>query len=208
MKHLQAKLLIKNIPLSKSIIKKFNEGKIKKSDIPDVTFSDNENASMEYISNDNPLVDVAMEYEKEQTKRISAITSVPVDFLGLNASTGAIGKGSRSLLHGSFIKKVESIRKVFDSVLKDVYELIAKTNGLENDTYSRPDVFAKDDTELVSELSNAMMSNLISNRNAIMEYRDMTEEQADEELERIVLENSQKTNGDQNIESQTVPSKD
>jgi hypothetical protein len=92
MKHIQAKMLVKNIPWNQQLIKKFNNGAIKKSDIPDVIIADNSEASIEYISNDNPLASLAIEYEKEQTKRISSITSVPVDFLGLNASSGAIGK--------------------------------------------------------------------------------------------------------------------
>jgi hypothetical protein len=205
MKHIQAKMLVKNIPWNQQLIKKFNNGVIKKSDIPDVIIADNSEASIEYISNDNPLASLAIEYEKEQTKRISSITSVPVDFLGLNASSGAIGKGSRSLLHGSFIKKVEAMRKVFDKSLVSLYEMMAKVNGWENETYSRPDVFAKDDTELVAELSSAMGAGLISRRDAIMEYRNISEDQADEELERMILESNEVTNGDQDNKNTTVP---
>jgi hypothetical protein len=97
------------------------------------------------------------------------------------------------------------MRKVFDKSLVPLYEMMVKVNGWENETYSRPDVFAKDDTELVAELSSAMGAGLISRRDAIMEYRNISEDQADEELERMILESNEVTNGDQDNKNTTVP---
>jgi hypothetical protein len=50
-----------------------------------------------------------------------------------------------------------------------------------------------------------MGAGLISRRDAIMEYRNISEDQADEELERMILESNEVTNGDQDNKNTTVP---
>ena len=155
----------------------------------DIQFTDDPQAGIDFVNNMNELIKDAIEYEQKQIRRISAITSVPTDFLWLEASHWAIWQGSRTILHGAFVKKILSIRYLFDRYLPELFDIVAKENWIEPD-YSRPDVFIKDESQLIEELKVAREMNLISQKKAIMEYQWIPEDQADWEIELI---NEEKT---------------
>lgn len=152
----------------------------------DIQFTDDPNAWIEFINNMNELITEAIEYEQKQIRRISAITSVPTDFLWLESSHWVIGQWSRTILHGAFIRKIESIRSLMDPTLTEMFEIVAKNNWVKPD-YSRPDVFVKDEKELVEELAIARTNNLISPLKAVMEYQGIDLEQAEKEIKLISL---------------------
>jgi len=73
--------------------------------------------------------------------------------------------GSRTLRHGSFIKKIQYIRDLFDEAINVFVELTG-----EEMTYNRPDIFAKGDKELIEELKTAREIKVISLVKAIQKY--------------------------------------
>ena len=105
-----------------------------------------------------------------------------MDFLKGESSSGAIGQGSRSILHGAFIKQIKSYRELLEPVINEIYEAVAKTDNQLDIEWSRPDMFAKNENELVTELSSAIQNGLISQRQAVMKYQDIHDEELDAEL--------------------------
>lgn len=78
------------------------------------------------------------------------------------------------------MKKVEYIRDILDEAFMEFMRL-----DNNNDTYTRPDVFAKSDKELVEELQMARTANIISQYNAIKKYGNYTDEEAKAEYDII-----------------------
>ena len=153
-------------------------------------YTTNSDASVEFIDNMNSLITEAIEYESSQIRRISSITKIPTDFLWLDNAHWAIWEGSRSILHWSFFKKIRNIQSLYDTQLKEIYEIVAKENWV-NETYTRPDVYVKDDKILLEELIQAKNENIITHTRAIMEYMNINEEQAETEKEQIMKDNKE-----------------
>jgi hypothetical protein len=151
----------------------------------------NEDSSIEFVNNINSLIDKAIIDEENNIRRISSISCVPIEFLWLENNEGAIWMGSRSLRHGAFIKKIEYYRWLFDEAISLFLEL-----KKQDEPYTRPDVFAKSDTELVNELSTARTAWIISKYNAIKKYNDYTDEETLNELELINNEQALQSNED------------
>lgn len=144
--------------------------------------------SIEFVNNQNDLLDKAIEYEKKQTEKISALTSIPLDFLGWTWTAGAIWEGSRELLHGAFIKKIMSIRQLFDKFIVASLDIISQDSWKEY-TYFWNDIFSKNTKDLIDELSVALSNWLLSRKTALKRYLDYSDEEADLELLQISNEN-------------------
>lgn len=137
--------------------------------------------NIEFVNNQNTLLDKAIEYEKTQTEKISALTSIPLDFLGWTGTAGAIWEWSRELLHGAFIKKINSIRQLFDKFIMQSLEVITQDTW-EEYSYSWSDIFSKNTKDLIDEIAIALSSWLISKKTALKRYLDYSDEEADFEL--------------------------
>lgn len=72
--------------------------------------------------------------------------------------------------------------------------------------YSRPEIFSKDDTELLNEMVIAKKNDLISHERALMLYNDYTKEEAEQEMEAIREQKEQNSLLLQNNESTIPPS--
>ena len=142
-----------------------------------------EDSSIEFINNTNDLITQSIEENENNVRRVSAMTDVPLDFLGIKENDWAIGANSRTLKQGSFIKRVEGIRDLFDKYIMKILELMN-----EDVEYSRPEVLAKSDNELVEELKVARETMLLSQYEAIKRYNGYDDEQTELEMERIVEE--------------------
>lgn len=192
LKNVESFLLIKGIPLPKNVITKYEKGTT-------IDFADlgkvvqwSEGSSMEFINNTNSLIKDAMESQKDDMRMISSLTSIPLDFLWMDTAHGSLGKGSRGLLHGAFVKKIEYIRKIFDQYLPKVKKALNDMN-MPNDkkadlSYSRPDVFSQSDMELLEEVTLAVTNKILTKKKAMMMYLWYTEEEAQKELEEIAKE--------------------
>lgn len=154
-------VLLKWINLPTTLINLYNENK--KLSFPDLWryITTEQDWSIEFINNQNNLLDTAIEYEKRQTEKISSLTSIPLDFLWWTGTAGSIWEGSRQLLHWAFIKKIKSIRDLFDITITESLWVISKEENSDVLMYSWSDVFSKSSTDLIDELSVALENWLI-----------------------------------------------
>lgn len=139
-----------------------------------------ENSSVEFVNNTNSLIKTSIEDMDNQVRRVSSVSTIPIEFLGLDSNEWAVGQGSRTLRHGAFMKKVSYYRDLLDDALEIFVEL-----SKDEVSYVWPDVFAKTDNELVEELSTAREAQIISQYNAIKQYNNYTDEETIQEIELI-----------------------
>lgn len=111
---------------------------------------------IKYISNQNPLIKDAINYEQTQIRKVSSATSVPTDFLWLNDWT-AISWTSREIMIQAFLKTIQRYRDIIKEVLTIYFELTR-----ENQDIVWSDIITKSDTELITELKLAREAWLIS----------------------------------------------
>jgi len=86
------------------------------------------------------------------------------------------------------MKKVQYYRDLLDEALLDFLELIKA----KNDTYHWEDIFAKSSSDLADELKVAREALIISQYNAVKQYGNYTDEETQEEMDRIDEENKSK----------------
>ena len=156
-----------------------------------------EESSIEFIQNNNALLQDSIAYEDNDIKIVSSLSKVPSDFLGGVTTEWAIWQGSRSLVHGAFIKMIWTIRLKLNPLL-DELNILFKVKS----EYVWWDIFAKTDTELTAELKNARENGFVSQLTAIKQYLGYDDEQAQIELDKInsetILDNKE-TNESKNI---------
>lgn len=198
LQNVESFILFKNVKRPQKLLDQHNSWK--RVDFSEVGRIQNwwQDSSIEFVNNVNSLIDVAIKDTDNHIRRISSMTTVPIEFLWLDSNDGAIGVWSRTLKHGAFIKKVEYIRDILDQAFM---EFLALDNTEEQ--YTRPDVFAKSSKELAEELATARTANIISQYNAIKEYNGYTDDEAQAEYERIQSETPTKSlsiNDDTNVQ--------
>ena len=137
-------------------------------------------ASIEFIQNNNALLQDSIAYEDNDIKIVSSLSKVPSDFLGGVTTEWAIWQGSRSLVHGAFIKMIWTFRLKLNPLLDELNVLFKVKSE-----YVWWDIFAKTDTELTAELKNARENGFVSQLTAIKQYLGFDDKQAQEELDKI-----------------------
>lgn len=188
LQNVESFVLLKWITLPSALIELYNTNwSLNFSDLWRYLTTEQDGA-IEFINNENALLDKAIAYEKTQTEKISALTSIPLDFLWWTWTAGAIGEWSRELLHGAFIKKIESIRNLFDKYIMQSLVIIWE-DIWEDITYSWSDVFSKNTKDLIDELSIALQNGLISKKTALKRYLDYSDDEIQLELLEIEKEN-------------------
>jgi len=146
---------------------------------------------IEFVNNQNQLIEKALEYEEKQIRKIAWITGIPVDFFGIKHDTWAISWTSRSILQGAFIKAIKEIRDRFTKTLEQIlivlieeWQLNLRWDKTELKIFFE-DVIPKSDTELVEELATAREAKIISRFTAIQRYLWFTDQDTDMEVSRI-----------------------
>ena len=198
LQNVESFVLLKWINLPTKILEMYNEnGSINFSDLWRYITTELE-WGIEFINNENSLIDKAISYEKTQTERISALTSIPLDFLGWTWTSGAIWEWSRELLHGSFIKKIESIRSLLDKYISESLQIINDDTG-EEYIYSWNDIFSKNTNTLIEELEKALQNGIISKRTALKRYLNYSDDEVNNEF--LEIENQNLVINEENNES-------
>lgn len=72
-----------------------------------------------------------------------------------------------------------------EPIINDIYETVQRAQPQLSVERTWPDMFAKDENELVAELSTAIKHGLMSQRKAVMKLQNIHDEELDEELELI-----------------------
>ena len=182
LQNVESFVLLKGINLPTKLIEKYEEHwKIDFRDLGRYITTD-QDWKIEFINNQNDLLDKAIGYEETKIARVSSISNVPMDFLGGMWTAGAIGEWSRELLHGSFIKRILGVRELFDDTITKIIDIMKWEDSSLVDQYSWDDVFSKNTKQLVEELEIAINSGIISRRTAMKRYLWYTDEEVDIEL--------------------------
>jgi len=180
LQNVESFVIFKGIKRPQKLLEDYNKGKrIDFSQIGRIINWD-ENSTVEFVNNINSLIETSMKDMDNNIRRVSSMTNVPIEFLWLDSNEWSVGMGSRTLRHGSFIKKIQYIRDLFDEAINVFVELTG-----EEMTYNRPDIFAKGDKELIEELKTAREIKVISLVKAIQKYNWYTEQEAQWEYELI-----------------------
>lgn len=118
-KHLDAKTIYTAIDIPDTAIDQ-TTWKILKEKMGNSFFSSDPDANIRYVTNSNPMIDKAMEFIDRDIRRISAISKVPLDYLGVSTSDGAIGAESRNAKNAIFFAKVSNIRDMISKIYNDL----------------------------------------------------------------------------------------
>lgn len=110
-RHIDSYVLLNGINIPENAI---TNGRIDKTKLWKMFFSDNEQADIKFITNNNPMIDKAMDYMKKDIERISSITKVPLEFLWEQISEWAVGSESRQLRMSLFYAKVLILREALE----------------------------------------------------------------------------------------------
>lgn len=196
LQNLESFILFKNIKRPQKLINDYESGKrINFSNVWRI-LNGSDDSSIEFVNNVNSLIDKSIIESDNYIRRISGITTIPIEFLWLKNEEWSIGQWSRALKHWAFIKRIEYIRELIEQWLDRFLEL----SGISDETYVRPDVIAKSSKELADELKVARDALIISQFNAIKEYGDYSDEEAKQEMALI--------NGETVVEDEEPEEKD
>ena len=198
LKNVESFVLFKDVRRPQKLLTDYNAGKkIDFSSVWRVINGSNE-SSIEFVNNTNDLIIQSIEDNENNVRRVSAMTDVPLDFLGIESSDWAIGANSRTLKQWSFVKRIQGIRDLFDKYIAVILEI-----GGYKEEITRPDILAKSSAELADELTVARESQIISQFEAIKRYNNRDDEQTQIELDRITEEEQISLELTQTNESET-----
>ena len=109
-KHHDAYILFKNVQFPRDA--KNADGIINKAKLGKMVVGESSDSSIEYITNDNPMIEKVQDNISRHIGRISAITNVPREFFGELTNEGAIGAQSRTLRMSLFFARALRIREL------------------------------------------------------------------------------------------------
>jgi len=189
LQHIESLLLLKNIDLPLKLLKIKEEWeKISLSSIWRI-ITGNDQSSIEFINNVNPLIIDAVSQRLHQLEEISSITWIPLDFLAWNERVWSIWEDSRAMLHWNFVKTITWIRELFDEVLEQLLDIIENENWSINKLYVWEDIIVKSDKVLAEEVFMTYWKmRLISRKTALKRYLKLSDEELVEEELQIELD--------------------
>ena len=109
-KHHDAYILFKNVQFPRDA--KTADGIINKAKLGKMVVGESPDSAIEYITNDNPMIEKVQDNISRHIGRISAITNVPREFFGELTNEGAIGAQSRTLRMSLFFARAMRIREL------------------------------------------------------------------------------------------------
>lgn len=184
LQNVESYTVFKNINFPTNLLEDYNEGKSVNMSKLGRYLMWNDDSSIEFVNNQNTLIETAIDYETTMIRRLSGTTAIPQEFLWLEQRNSAIGQGSRLLMHGMFIKRIESIRCIFDQTLRKIEDIIMWEDP-DIMTYYREDVLAKSDMELLEEIKLKSEIGLLSKQKAIMQLEGLDQDMAIDALQEI-----------------------
>lgn len=144
-------------------------------------FTDNTDASIEFINNENKAIASAREYIREQYEEISSKTWIPLDYLTSGSRVWSIGEASRLLLHWNFFETIKDIRNLIDEHLETLI-LILKKEKVWDLTYSWDELTTQTSTQKVDELLSVASLGLLPKVTLLKRYLGYSIEEAEELL--------------------------
>lgn len=117
-KHLDSYVIFKGLDVPTEAVMSW---KIDKATMGKMFFAQNNEADIQFITNNNPMIEKAMEFVRKDIERISAITKVPIEFLGEAMNEWAVGSESRRLRMSLFYAKIINIREAIEEAYEAIF---------------------------------------------------------------------------------------
>ena len=149
----------------------------------------------QFITNSNPQIDKGFEQIEFLIRQISAITKVPMDALGLDASSGAEKVEAMKIRLFNTTRKVNRKRVYMDQPLIDMMEFALEIQEAaleegQNIKLIWDDVLPVDDLAITNALVQQTAAGLKSKKTAVKELQEIIDEELDEELAEIQRDNT------------------
>jgi hypothetical protein len=189
LKHLEAKMAVPN-----SAFNPDKKGLVNLSNMQVIGMAPGD-PDAKYLVNTNALMAHAFTNIDKLIRQIAAVTSIPVEFLGLDSTGGVESGTAKSIRISPFLKKIELIRKKFKGGIKELLEIAEQWGAYNVESEEGVqimfgEVFPTNKKAEADELAVARDAKLISHKKAIMRYNDLSAEEAEEELDRIKEESA------------------
>jgi hypothetical protein len=192
LQNVESYVIFKNINFPTSLLEDYNNGKMINMARIGKYIMWNDDSGVEFVNNQNDMIDKAISYEQTQIRRLSGATAIPQEFLWLEQKNSAIGAWSRVLSHWSFIKRIEWIRSIFDDTFREIEAIVSEENN-EDISYVWGDVLAKTDFELLEEMKIKKEIWLLDRKSSLMLLEWVDEDWADNIIENIRLDTELRT---------------
>lgn len=181
-KHMNARMAV---PPSTLPDGKKDKIKVKDIDLIEVAKEDHMPA---YITNSNPLIEECFKFIDMEIQQALGIAKVPPEMVRPESSSGNDKVEAMRLRLFPSLRKVARKRLAFESVLQEALTFALSIAGVETENEIRivwDDVLPVDMVALTLQMVERSTAGLVSKRTAISTLDDLTDEQADQELERI-----------------------
>ncbi len=190
LKHLSAKLAV---PASKLPIDR-NTGLVDVTNLEVIGVEAGE-INPAYIMNQNPMITHAFEQIELLIKQLATIIRIPYEFFPVSTKGGAESADAKEIRISNFMKRVTTIRNKFTHGIVKVNTILSELGV--NDapvvdaiSPSWGEVFPKDKHKLALEQQVAIEAGFLSQKRAIMRYLEVSEQEAEQEIQTIRSEKS------------------
>lgn len=190
LKHLSAKLAV---PASKLPIDR-NTGLVDVNNLEVIGVEAGE-INPAYIMNQNPMISYAFDKIELLIKQLATIIRIPYEFFPVSTKGGAESADAKEIRISNFMKRVTTIRNKFTKGIVKINSLLNElrvNNAPKTEAISPSwgEVFPKDKHKLALEQQVAIDAGFLSQKRAIMRYLEISEQEAEQEVQTIRLEKS------------------
>lgn len=153
-------------------------------------------ADLKVITNDNPLLYKAIEYEDKTIERISAISQIPKQFLWVKSDNSNNTWIAIIQAWWPFYKEIQKIRDSLTSFLTPIFDKIRVQNREDFEiNFVYDDIVTKSSEEVLTEIEKARNLRLMTHIDAVKKYWRNTDEEAQDKVNSI---NTEYATGTQN----------
>lgn len=183
-KHLEAWLLMRGVNFSSD--DRNPDGSVKKTKLRErVVSTSDPDAGIEYITMQNPALTELIAFTADKLIRmISAVTSIPSFYFGLEEAGGVYGEDASRLRLQDYKNKCVKYQNVISDVFDRAFDAIGESNG----SLIWGEVIKKSESQLLEEYGLANDLGIITKKRMVMEYWGMNETDAMQYLAEIALE--------------------
>lgn len=142
----------------------------------------------EYVTNNNPLIDKGFEQILQLLRRISAISKVPTDVLGIEPKGGVEKVEAMRLRLFNTTRKVARKRLYIEGRLKGILKMALQLEGIKDPadiSIEWGDPLPEDELTKTTIAIDQIQGGVKSKRKAIKELQELTDEELDAELAEI-----------------------
>jgi hypothetical protein len=187
-KHLQAKLLLPRM----AIATKERDGRkyVDISQLEMIEIEEGQTFTPQYISNTNEQMQYAFQYIEMILTRISVVAQVPKELLGIKSEGSSESEQTKQIRFSGFTKKIEYFRKQIENGIRQIYNIREQLGYGDSTEFICVwgDILPQDLKTKIDFISIAREQKLMSRIKAIMQLQNISQEEAEQEVELINAE--------------------